>query len=270
MDTLVGNGTLEVGDLRFDRQARKLFRRGATGEWELVALGSRARELLAVLTDKPGEVVSRDTIMDAVWPGVAVEPNNMAVQIAALRRVFDEGRSGESCIQTVTGRGYRFVPPVAPQEEGLAGAGPSDPAANAVAARSYARSWRWLAAVSAAVAVAALLVASTWRGGWLVGQQPPPRLSIVVLPFENLSGNPRDGYLVEGITDDLTTDLSHISGAFVIARESASTYKDKPVDVRKIGEELGVRYVIEGSVRRIASILRVNVQLTSGETGADL
>jgi adenylate cyclase len=270
MDTLVGNGTLEVGDLRFDRQARKLFRRGATGEWELVALGSRARELLAVLTDKPGEVVSRDTIMDAVWPGVAVEPNNMAVQIAALRRVFDEGRSGESCIQTVTGRGYRFVPPVAPQEEGLAGAGPSDPAANAVAARSYARSWRWLAAVSAAVAVAALLVASTWRGGWLVGQQPPPRLSIVVLPFENLSGNPRDGYLVEGITDDLTTDLSHISGAFVIARESASTYKDKPVDVRKIGEELGVRYVIGGSVRRIASILRVNVHLTSGETGADL
>jgi TolB-like protein/rhodanese-related sulfurtransferase len=98
----------------------------------------------------------------------------------------------------------------------------------------------------------------------------PPRLSIVVLPFENLSGNPGDDYLAEGITDDVTTDLSLISGAFVIARESASTYKRKPADVRKIGEELGVRYVIEGSVRRIASILRVNVQLTSGETGADL
>ena len=93
---------------------------------------------------------------------------------------------------------------------------------------------------------------------------------MVVLPFENLSGNSGDDYLADGITDDVTTDLSHILGAFVIARESASTYKGKPADVRKIGEELGVRYVIEGSVRRIASVLRVNVQLTSGETGADL
>ena len=113
-------------------------------------------------------------------------------------------------------------------------------------------------------------MAAIWHGGWLARTPVPPRLSIVVLPFENLSGNPGDDYLAEGITDDVTTDLSLISGAFVIARESASTYKRKPADVRKIGEELGVRYVIEGSVRRIASILRVNVQLTSGETGADL
>jgi TolB-like protein len=83
---------------------------------------------------------------------------------------------------------------------------------------------------------------------------------LVVLPFQNLSGDSRDDYLADGITDDLTTDLSLISGAFVVARESAYTYKGKPMDVRQIGRELGVRYVLEGSARRIGNILRVNAQ----------
>src|SRR5262249_46889228 len=95
-------------------------------------------------------------------------------------------------------------------------------------------------------------------------------LSIVVLPFDNLSGDPRDDYLADGITDDLTSDLARVPSAFVIARQSAYTYKGKPRDVRTIGQELGVRYVLEGSVRRIGSTLRVNVQLISGETGAHL
>ncbi len=91
-----------------------------------------------------------------------------------------------------------------------------------------------------------------------------------MLPFENLSGDPKDDYLADGITDDLTSDLSHVRDTFVIAREFAYTYRQKPTDVRKIGEELGVRYVLEGSVRRMDTTLRVNVQLTSGETGAHL
>jgi adenylate cyclase len=103
-----------------------------------------------------------------------------------------------------------------------------------------------------------------------VGHAPAPRLSLVVLPFENLSGDPIDDYLADGITDDLTTDLSYIPEAFVIARESAYTYKGKATDVRQIGRELGVRYVLEGSVRRINSTLRVNAQLISAETGAHL
>ena len=90
---------------------------------------------------------------------------------------------------------------------------------------------------------------------------PAPRLSMVVLPFQNLGGDAKDDYLADAITDDLTTDLSRIAGAFVIARESAYTYKGKATDVRQIGRELGVRYVLEGSVRRIDATLRVNVQL---------
>ena len=78
---------------------------------------------------------------------------------------------------------------------------------------------------------------------------PVPRLSFVVLPFENLSNDPDQEYFAHRITDDLTTDLSRISGSFVIARNIAFTYKGKPVDAKQIGRELGVRYVLEGSVR---------------------
>jgi TolB-like protein/class 3 adenylate cyclase len=97
-----------------------------------------------------------------------------------------------------------------------------------------------------------------------------PRLSIVVLPFQNLSNDPDQEYFADGITDDLTTDLSRISGSFVIARNTAFTYKGKPVDTKRIGRELGVRYVLEGSVRRMGEQVRVNVQLIDAGTGTHL
>jgi adenylate cyclase len=105
-----------------------------------------------------------------------------------------------------------------------------------------------------------------------VSKPPPaiPRLSIIVLPFANLSNDPQQDYFADGITDDLTTDLSRISDSFVIARNTAFTYKGKPVDVKEIGRELGVRYVLEGSVRRTGEQVRVNVQLIDTESGAHI
>jgi adenylate cyclase len=97
---------------------------------------------------------------------------------------------------------------------------------------------------------------------------PAPRLSIVVLPFANQLNDPEQDYFVDGITDDLTTDLSHITGSFVIARTTAFTYKGKAVDVKEIGRDLGVRYVLEGSVRRDGEQVQVNVQLIDAESGA--
>ena len=98
----------------------------------------------------------------------------------------------------------------------------------------------------------------------------PPRLSIVVLPFANIGGDPEQEYFVDGVTESLTTDLSRISGSFVIGRNTAFTYKGKPFDVKQIGRELNVRYVLEGSVQRSGNRLRVNVQLIDAETGAHL
>ena len=97
-----------------------------------------------------------------------------------------------------------------------------------------------------------------------------PRLSIVVLPFANLSNDPEQQYFADGITEDLTTNLSRIAGMFVISRNTAFTYRNKAVDTRQIGRELGVRYVLEGSVRRSGNQVRVNAQLIDAETDAHL
>ena len=99
---------------------------------------------------------------------------------------------------------------------------------------------------------------------------PAPRLSIVVLPFANLSDDPEQQYFADGITEDLTTDLSRIADMLVISRNTAFTYRDKPINAKQIGRELGVRYVLEGSVQRSGNQVRINAQLIDAETDAHL
>ena len=97
-----------------------------------------------------------------------------------------------------------------------------------------------------------------------------PRLSVVVLPFANLSNDPDQQYFADGITEDLTTDLSRLADMFVISRNTAFAYRNKPIDTKQIGRELGIRYVLEGSVRRSGSHVRVNAQLVDAEFDAHL
>jgi TolB-like protein/Tfp pilus assembly protein PilF len=125
---------------------------------------------------------------------------------------------------------------------------------------------------SLAAVVLLLVAAAAWNSNppWLAAARPAPRLSIVVLPFANLNDAPEQQYFVDGITDDLTTDLSRITGSFVISRGTAFTYRNKPVNAKQIGRELGVRYVLEGSVQRLGNQLRVNTQLIDAETDANL
>jgi adenylate cyclase len=137
----------------------------------------------------------------------------------------------------------------------------------AVIAIGIAAWWAWPKGSAPMVQVQVPAAASS-QGPGAIARTPAPRLSFVVLPFANLSNDPDQEYFVDGITDDLTTDLSRISDSFVIARTTAFTYKGKAVDVKHIGRELGVRYVIEGSVRRAGSNVAVNVQLIDAESGA--
>jgi TolB-like protein/Tfp pilus assembly protein PilF len=129
---------------------------------------------------------------------------------------------------------------------------------------------RWRIATAGAVVVVALLLVAVWAGGWLSETRAPHRLSLIVLPFENIGGNAKDDYLADGITDGLTTALAHIPGAFVIARATAYAYRGKAEDIRRIGRDLDVRYVVHGSVQRFGQVLRVNAELGSTETGAQL
>jgi adenylate cyclase len=128
---------------------------------------------------------------------------------------------------------------------------------------------------SLAAAIAALLLLAV-AGGWYIlnGRAPKPaeaaHLSLVVLPFANLSGDPAQDYFADGVTENLTTDLSRIRDSFVIARNTAFTYKGKTIDAKQIGKELGVRYLLEGSVQRDQNRVRVNAQLIDAESGAHL
>jgi TolB-like protein/class 3 adenylate cyclase len=136
------------------------------------------------------------------------------------------------------------------------------------------RAWRKVWPTAAAL-VGVVVIALGIRLGLMPARAPqgpaaPPRFSIVVLPFTNLSGDPAQDYLADVITEGLTTALARIKDSFVIARSTAFTYKGKPADVKQIGKDLGVRYVLEGSEERAGSRVRVNAQLIDAETGAHL
>jgi adenylate cyclase len=276
VDELVGTNSVMFNDWRFDRRLRGLFRRNDVGEWVPIAVGLRALEILAALLCKPGELVSKEALMEAVWPGGNVEANNLTVQMAALRRVLDEGRAGDSCIQTIPGRGYRFTLRVTQLEQEAAvststpAAYPSEQQEEKALMRAPRNMWRWPAVGVCGLIIAVLLLVGWGQGSPSASAPADAPLSIVVLPFENLSGDHSEDYLADAITDDLTSDLSHISGAFVIARESAYTYKGQAIDIRKVGRELGVRYTLNGSVRKLGDVLRVNAQLIETKTGAEL
>jgi adenylate cyclase len=223
---------------QFDRfclrpQGAGLLRQDTTGDWRPVSIGSRTLAVLGVLLERRGTLVSKNEIMRAVWPGTAVEDHNLTVQISTLRRLLDEDSLSESCIQTVTGRGYGFRPAVASQSDG-----------------------------------SLLFHSSKHRLAPAPGSRR--RLSLAVLPFRNLSDDPGGDYLAETITDELSTDLSTWSYAFVIAGKSAGIPETGPMDVRQLGVELGVSYVIHGSVRGGTERTSVNVQLVDVETGGHL
>jgi TolB-like protein/DNA-binding winged helix-turn-helix (wHTH) protein len=291
MDALSSTESSLFEGFRLDRRAGVLFRQDERGVFAPMVIGSRALDILGVLVERPGDLVSRAEIIEAVWPGTAVEDSNLNVQIAALRRILDQNREQGSCIQTVPGRGYRFVAPVTRVERAVSPAsvvsagngsdgliaenkrqqGPGAPGqigSTGPAPTSRARYRLWGGIMT--TVIGALLVAAVAAGNWhSLGSGDTrlvPRLSIVVLAFTNLSDDREQQYFADGITDDLTTDLSRLADMFVISRNTAFTYRNKPVDAKQIGRELGVRYVLEGSVRRSGNQVRVSVILRAHKT----
>jgi adenylate cyclase len=279
---------------RFDRCG--LFRLDKGTAAAPVEVGSRALDVLRVLLERPGDLVARDEIMAAAWPKTVVEDNNLTIQISTLRRVLDQDGAQRSCIQTVPGRGYRFVAPVTRAEppttpasrrypgDGNGGStagngesryplalGQNDSAPQPQTFRARHRYWRAVVATAIGAVVLVLAVAvGGWYLLWSGNSHPAPRLSIVVLPFANIGSDPEQQYFADGITEDLTTDLSRIVDMFVISRNTAFTYRSNPVDTRRIGRELRVRYVLDGSVQRSGKQIRVTAQLIDAASDAHL
>jgi TolB-like protein/tetratricopeptide (TPR) repeat protein len=217
--------TYAFGIFRLDAEAEILYRGN-----DPVGLGRRAVALLRVLLERPGAPVSKDTLIAAAWPGLAVEESNLTVQIAALRRVFEEESGCGNWIETLPRRGYRFTGPVSLDD--------------------------------AAVHMPPI----TATGALTLPEKP----SIVVLPFQNMSGDPDQDYFADGVVEEIITALSWFQQLFVIARNSSFTYKGRAIDTRQVGRELGVRYLLEGSVRRAGQRVRIVVQLIEAASAIHL
>jgi DNA-binding winged helix-turn-helix (wHTH) protein len=240
MDGLCSTSIVLFEGFRLDPSGGGLFRLDQTGIAAPISVSSRALDFLGLLVDRQGQLVPKETIMQTVWPGMVVEEGNVTVQISALRRILDKNREAGSCIQTVPGRGYRFIVPVTrvepaarPEFTRSSGNGNSRPIiedanfqGSVSLGRTAAPMWRaqhgprrrLIAAVIGALSLVFIAaVAMRWQSLLPGEARPAPRLSIIVLPFANLSDDRQQQYVADGITEDLTTDLSRVAPMFVIS-----------------------------------------------------
>jgi TolB-like protein len=233
-------------DLTLDL-ARGTLRRGNRE----VELRPKAFNLLAHFAQNPGRVIPKAELLDTVWPDVVVTEGSLNQCVAEIRKAL--GEHSATLLRTVPRRGFLFADAV----DGDAGAGDDDtlPAPPAASVEPHAPS-------------ATTATTSTREAPAPAPGAGPP--SVAVLPFANLSGDVEQEYFADGVVEEITTALGHFRRIFVVARNSAFTYKGRSVDVRDVGRELGVRYVVEGSVRRAGNRLRIAAQLIEAETGVQL
>jgi TolB-like protein/DNA-binding winged helix-turn-helix (wHTH) protein len=229
---------------------------------DAIPLTRGERALLRMFVARPGRVISRDTLLDA-FANRRFEPFDRSVDvlIGKLRRKIEADPKQPCLIVTVPGEGYRFdglKQPSSPKRR------PSiDLASEESPVGRHGNESPFEEHAHGTMATNAAKITLSER-------REPPRLSMVVLPFANIGGDPEQEHFVDGVTESLTTDLSRIRHAVVIGRNTSFTYKGKVVDSKQLGRELNVRYVLEGSVQRGGNRIRVNVQLIDVETGSHL
>jgi TolB-like protein len=221
--------TFAFGDHVLDVERRELRHAG-----NLVALEPQVFDLLVHLVRNRGRVVSKEELIDAIWAGRIVSDSTVTTRLNAARKAIGDTGAAQILIRTVPRRGVRFVGEVC--EDAIQQA-PGMPGAT----------------LSVTTAPAAMPLPL------------PDKPSIAVLPFANMSAEAGQDYLADGIVEAITSALSCIRSFFVIARSSAFTYKGRTIDARGIGKELGVAYLLEGSVQKAGNRLRIIVQLIETE-----
>jgi TolB-like protein len=211
---------------------RRELRRGA----KVIAVEPQVFDLLVYLVEKRERVVSKDDLIASVWGGRIVSDSTLTSRINAARKAIGDSGEEQKLIRTIARKGLRFVGEVRLQPDGGGPAHADD----------------------------------------LQGDQPRPALplpdrpAIAVLPFTNMTGDPAQDYFSDGISEDIITALSKLRWFFVIARNSSFIYKGKAVHLKQVAEELGVGYVVEGSVRRAGDRVRITVQLNDVGTGSHI
>lgn len=237
------NQGFEFGKFRVDLAERALYTNG-----RMIPLTPKVFQTLLVLVERRGHVVQKEELRHAVWPDTFVEENNLNQNIRSLRKALGETET-ERYIETVPRRGYRLLASVRELE--------SEP----TPAAKPARHWKVVA-----LAAGALLGTLPW---WHVGSRPEIR-SVAVLPIVNLSGDPQQDYIAEGLTEALITELARLSGLRVISRTSVMQYKEARKKLPEIARELRVDAVLEGAVVRTGDRLRISTQLIRAATDEHL
>ena len=241
---------------------------------QTVKLEPKVMTVLQCLARVPGKVVSREELESVAWAGTVVGYDALASSIIKLRKAFDDDSRNPHVIETVPKKGYRLIAEVRPASPAST-VSPTDsvqgpaqrstlPLANPAARRSL------LGLVAVGVLALGLVLGWYFQQSETEPSSAHGRLSIAVLPFKNLSDDPQQDYFSDGMTADLITDLSKLSGLSVIARNSVFAYKDAPEDLRAIGRELGVRYLVDGSVRKAEQQVRITASLIEVESGVHL
>jgi TolB-like protein len=220
------------GDCVLDTDRRELARKAAP-----VAIGPQVFDLLVYLVENRQRVVSKDDLFGTVWAGRTVSESTLTSHINAVRKAIGDSGEAQRLVKTIARKGFRFVGEIA---EGRSPADAREKAAAGPASEAPP------------------------------GPSLPDRPSIAVLPFLTLSGDPEHEYFTDGVVEDIISGLSRIRWLFVIARNSSFTYKGRAVDVKQAGRELGVRYILEGSMRKADRRLRITGQLVDAETGGHL
>ncbi len=226
--------------LRFQSFTIDLERLSLQGPSGQVNVRPKTFEVLRYLAEHAGRVVTKEEVIKAVWSDVTVTDESLTRCVSEVRRAL--GDDDQRIIKTVPRRGYLFDLAVST----------SNGTVN-VTKPHVAKNFPQESAT-----------------GETARSSPANRPSIAVLPFTNMSGDPEQEYFSDGITEDIITDLSKISGLFVVARNTTFTYKGKPVKVHQVSQDLGVKFILEGSVRKAGPRVRVTAQLVDGKDGGHL
>ena len=215
---------------------RRELRRGR----QAVAVEPQVLDMLIYLLQNRDRVVSKDDLIASIWDGRIVSDATLTSRLYAARKAIGDSGQGQRLIRTIARKGLRFVGEVEPRSND----GEVEPTVNPVA--------------------------EEFGGPWRPPLSLPDRPAIAVLPFANMSGDPEQEYFSDGICEDIITALSRLRWFFVIARNSSFVYKGRATDIRQVGEELGVGYVLEGSVRKGGDRMRITAQLNEVATGSHI
>lgn len=252
-------GDVRIGEWRLAPRRNELMRGG-----EVVRLEPKAAELLAYLAGQPGVVVGREDLLAAVWPGVVVGDDALTQAIIKLRKALGDDAHSPRYIETISKRGYRLIAPVEPPSA------PMEPSDERIRHRPRVIHGV-VVAMAILVIVAAVLVVP--RLPWPIGAASREAAgassipTVAVMPLANLSGDPKRDYFSEGVTEDIINALGRFPGVRVIARSAVQGPDGRPLAPRAIRDELGARYLLQGSVREAEGSVRVTVELSDARLG---